>query len=162
MRSGGDPTIENVNPEFLRAFSQSIDLIFGQNPFCLQGGDQLDDEGKRLHPPIDQLRHTFGVICIVPIHVVHHESVSRTSPSPIRRPTPPSHDVRRPLGCAAVATFLVTVEDLGSRATREIDAANYFTGEDWVTFWSGGRSSLPEPVARFPREIVVEITEKSD
>jgi hypothetical protein len=60
-----------------------------------------------------------------------------------------------------VATFLVTVQDFGSRATREIEAADYFTGKGWVTFWSGGRPSLPEPVARFPREIVVEITRKS-
>jgi hypothetical protein len=60
-----------------------------------------------------------------------------------------------------VATFLVTYEDLGSRETREIEAANYYTGDRWVTFWTAGRCDLPDPVARFPREVVVEIFEQS-
>jgi hypothetical protein len=61
-----------------------------------------------------------------------------------------------------VATFLVTVENSGTHATTEVEAANFFTGEQWVTFWTSARSALPEPVARFPRERVVEILEKSD
>jgi hypothetical protein len=60
-----------------------------------------------------------------------------------------------------VATFIVTFENQGLRATREIDAADYFTSDGWVTFWTGGRSTLPEPVARYPRETVIEIAEKA-
>ncbi len=54
-----------------------------------------------------------------------------------------------------VAVFRVTIQKPESRATVEIEAANYFTAEHWVTFWSAG--NLPHPVFRFPREHVVAI-----
>lgn len=60
-----------------------------------------------------------------------------------------------------MATFLVTVkDDRGTPATSEIDAANYFTDGEWVTFWSPDQLDLPEPIARFEKAAILQITEK--
>ncbi len=54
-----------------------------------------------------------------------------------------------------MAVFRVTIQKPEARSTMEIEAANYFTAEHWVTFWSSG--NLPQPVLRLPREHVVDI-----
>jgi hypothetical protein len=61
-----------------------------------------------------------------------------------------------------VTIFLVTVDILGSRAITKVEAAHVFTSDQWVTFWSSDRLNLPDPVARFRREDVEGIIEKSD
>jgi hypothetical protein len=62
-----------------------------------------------------------------------------------------------------VAVFLVTVKgSSGSHETSELEAEQYFTNDDRVTFWSSGRLRLPEPVAQFERAVVSAIVKKSD
>jgi hypothetical protein len=62
-----------------------------------------------------------------------------------------------------VAVFLVTVKGpSGSHQTSELEAEQYFTNDDRVTFWSSGRRRLPEPVAQFERAVVSAIAEKPD
>jgi hypothetical protein len=57
-----------------------------------------------------------------------------------------------------VAAFLVTVkDDSGNLATSEIEAENYFTDGEWVTFWSPDRLHLPEPLVRFEKAAIVRI-----
>jgi hypothetical protein len=60
-----------------------------------------------------------------------------------------------------VANFLVTVEAVGSRTTTKVEAAHFFTGDYWVTFWSSDQLNLPDRIARFRRDLVVEIIESS-
>ena len=58
-------------------------------------------------------------------------------------------------------TYAVTVQ--GSETSREttvIMASAFFTGDGWVTFWNSFEPGLPEPIVRFARETVVEISEK--
>jgi hypothetical protein len=60
-----------------------------------------------------------------------------------------------------VAAFLVTVkDDSGNLTTSEIEAQNYFTDGEWVTFWSSDRLDLPEPLARFEKASIVRIEVK--
>jgi hypothetical protein len=62
-----------------------------------------------------------------------------------------------------VAVYLVTVKGpFGSAETSELEAEEYFTNEDRVTFWSSGRSRLPEPVAQFERTVVSAIVKKPE
>jgi hypothetical protein len=57
-----------------------------------------------------------------------------------------------------VAIFIVTLkEPSGNHVTTEIEAANYFTDDEWVTFWSSDRLALPEPVVRFESEAILRI-----
>jgi hypothetical protein len=60
-----------------------------------------------------------------------------------------------------VAIFLVTLkESSGTHSTSTIEAANYFTDDEWVTFWSANQLDLPEPVVRLERAAIVAIEEK--
>jgi hypothetical protein len=62
-----------------------------------------------------------------------------------------------------VAVYLITVKGpSGSHETSELEAEQYFTNDDRVTFWSSGRLRLPEPVAQFERAVVSAIVEKPD
>jgi hypothetical protein len=62
-----------------------------------------------------------------------------------------------------VTVFLVTVKGpSGSHQTSELEAEQYFTNDDRVTFWSSGPLRLPEPVAQFERDVVSAIVEKPD
>jgi hypothetical protein len=62
-----------------------------------------------------------------------------------------------------VAIFLVTVEALGSRTTTKVEAAHFFTGEHWVTFWNQNpyQLNLRIPLPVFRRDLVAKIIEKS-
>jgi hypothetical protein len=61
-----------------------------------------------------------------------------------------------------VATYLVTLtQPSDARSTAEIEAAHYFTDDEWVTFWTPDRLRLPEPVARFERAHITEIVKTS-
>jgi hypothetical protein len=62
-----------------------------------------------------------------------------------------------------VAVYLVTVKGRsGSHETSELEADQYYTNDDRVTFWSSGLRRLPEPVAQFERSVVSSIVEKPD
>jgi hypothetical protein len=62
-----------------------------------------------------------------------------------------------------VAVYLVTVKGpSGTPETSGLEAEQYFTNDDRVTFWSSGRRRLPEPVAQFERAVVSAIVKKSD
>jgi hypothetical protein len=62
-----------------------------------------------------------------------------------------------------VAVYLVTVKGpSGSHETSELEAEQYFTNDDRVTFWSSGLLHLPEPVAQFERAVVSAIVKKPD
>jgi hypothetical protein len=66
-----------------------------------------------------------------------------------------------PSGPEQVAIFIVTLkEPSGFQVTTEIEAANYFTDDEWVTFWSSDRLALPEPVARFDSDAILRIEPK--
>ncbi|MGA2305776.1 MAG: hypothetical protein ABSH29_16575 [Acidimicrobiales bacterium] len=60
-----------------------------------------------------------------------------------------------------MAVYLITVKGpSGSHETSELEAEQYFTNDDRVTFWSAGRLRLPEPVAQFERAVVSAIVKK--
>ena len=62
-----------------------------------------------------------------------------------------------------MAVYLVTVRGpSGSHETSELEAEQYFTNDDRVTFWSSGRLRLPEPVAQFQRALVSAIVLKPE
>jgi hypothetical protein len=62
-----------------------------------------------------------------------------------------------------VAVYLVTLKGpSGSHETSELEAEQYFTNDDRVTFWSSGRLRLPEPVAQFERAVVSAIVRKPE
>ena len=62
-----------------------------------------------------------------------------------------------------MAVYLVTVKAAsGSHETSELEAEQYYTNDDRVTFWSSGQRRLPEPVAQFERSVVSAIVKKSD
>ncbi len=62
-----------------------------------------------------------------------------------------------------MSVYLVTVKGpSGSHETSELEAEQYFTNEDRVTFWSSGSLRLPEPVAQFERANVSAIVKKTD
>ena len=59
--------------------------------------------------------------------------------------------------------YLVTVKGpSGAHETAELEAEQYYTNEDRVTFWSSGSLRLPEPVAQFERSVVAAIVVKPD
>jgi hypothetical protein len=61
-----------------------------------------------------------------------------------------------------VATFLITLKGpSGSRSTSEIEAEQFFSDDEWVTFWSANGLRIPEPVARFQRHSIAEIVKTS-
>lgn len=62
-----------------------------------------------------------------------------------------------------MAVYLVTVKGpSGSPETSELEAEQYFTNDDRVTFWASGSMRLPEPVAQFQRALVSAIVLKPE
>jgi hypothetical protein len=62
-----------------------------------------------------------------------------------------------------VAVYLVTLKGpSGTQQTSELEAEQYFTNDDRVTFWSSGQRRLPEPVAQFERAAVAAIVKKAE
>lgn len=62
-----------------------------------------------------------------------------------------------------MAVYLVTVKGpSGSHETSELEAEQYFTNDDRVTFWASGSMRLPEPVAQFQRALVSAIVLKPE
>lgn len=62
-----------------------------------------------------------------------------------------------------MAVYLVTVKGpSGSPETSELEAEQYFTNDDRVTFWSSGSRRLPEPVAQFQQSLISAIVLKPE